>query len=193
MLPSGNWLRSTWYTSLAEDIAQNTVWFSTATSIPPTTDIQMVATDMVTKINTVLLPLLSDQVSFTGVEVFLREGSATITAKAYSVTGGGDSNAPLPNGSAAIVRQQSIVGGGSGRGRHFFAGVSSGMTDGSFLNTTGITTAAALVLMLSSPQTFGGVTFDPQIYSRKLNALNKVSFATIDRVLGFRRKREPIF
>lgn len=192
-LPSGNWLKVQVYCALPEDTSENVIWYSTATSIPPTTNIQTLSDGVATSFTTALIAIMNQEVDFIGVKCSLRNGGTTITAKSYNLTPGSGTTDLLPNGCSVVAAQQTVAAGRSGRGRHFFSGIDAALADGSVLSAAGITAAAALKTLLSATQTWATIAFDPYVYSAKLNVLNKVSFVTIDRLLGYRRKRSPVF
>lgn len=192
-LPAGDWFRAVFYWAMTEDTAECVAWWKPTAALSPTIDVQALANAFATAFAATWVPISTTEVTFLGVNLALRNGGTTITARGYTGSPGTSSGDVLPNGSSALVAQQALISGGSGRGRHFIPGLAESLSDGSYISNSGITAITPLVTFFQATYTHAPNSFIPQVYSRKLNQLNDVNFARVDRVLAYRRKRQPVF
>lgn len=189
--PAGPWIRTILNFEGPEKPWTNELWWKVSGSVPPSTDVNVVAAAVDTALADPFSAAIPTVCKYIGNDTYLNNGTYTVAAHT-SVDDTGDVTAVmLPNETAAIVTTSAGVGTRKGVGRLFLGGVAESSVIDSRLSTAGVTLYTAIKTALLAVTTFGPVACKLAVWSRSLSAIEQVSFITVEPILGHRRKRRP--
>lgn len=189
--PAGPWVRTILNFEGPEKSWTNELWWKVVGSVPSSTDVNVVAAAVDTALSDPFSAAMPDVCKYVGNDTYLNNGTYTVAAHTSVDDTGDASGAMLPNEVAAIVTASAGVGTRKGVGRIFCGGVAESSVSDSRLISEGVTLYTAIKTALLAVTTLGPVSCNYAIWSRSLAAIEKVSFITIEPILGHRRKRRP--
>lgn len=132
-------------------------------------------------------------IKLVGLRVETNFGAGTFGGADYYNVAGGVSGDLMPEDVAVVVRKDTAIGGKSGTGRWRMSGIPESFCTGSYLNAVGQLAYTNIQGQFGATVTDQGITWTPQLYSRKLNTLQPITLITTDLLLGTARRRRPRF
>lgn len=189
--PAGPWVRIIVHLSNNERPWQNDLWFKIQGAIPSGFNIATFTAALDTDYSSAWTDCLSAVCTYDGIDVYLNNGTYTVSGETPGGAAGAVSGTMLPTEDAAIVTLSAGIGTREGVGRVFIGGVPETYVTESKLSSAGVAAYSALAGFLKSTATYGGVTIVPAVWSRKANAIEAIVFTVLRPILGHRRKRRP--
>lgn len=189
--PAGPWIRTVFNWQNDEKNWQNDVWWKVTGTVPLHTDVNVVAADFDTALQPVFVEVITPQAQYSGVDLYLNNGSYTVAGHTNPAAAGTVSGGALPTEDAVIVTLNSGIATRAGVGRNFYSGIPETLVTDSRVNPTGVTAYNNIKTAMLALSTAGGVAFTLAVWSRKMAALEVASFGTVEAICGHRRKRRP--
>lgn len=193
--PVAPWLFAEMFVSADNKVWSTEFWYKGNGIVTPTAyDANADAQALLAVLAPPVAAILNDNFTVLGLRLNVNFGTGTFGGESHQTYPGGNSNEPMPEDVCAVVRKATSTGGASHAGRWRLSGLCQDSVTGSYLNTTGTTFLAGFqaAAIATYPATGGG-SWDPAVYSRKLNTLTAIVSATADLLLGTARRRRSQF
>lgn len=172
----------------------NVFWYSVSTgAFTPTTNFQTLCNAFYAAITTPMLVGLSATYTLRGVYGEFNDGAGTTGVEYYDSLIGSAVTDPMPEDVAVVVRKKTANTTRDGSGRWYFAGTVSADTQGSYLNSTGISDWQAVAVACKTAVTVGAISLSPAHFSPKTGLLYPIVETPVVALLGTRRRRRGPF
>lgn len=192
--PAGTWLFAEMFFSGDGKEWSTEFWYDGAgATLPPTFSARSAALALYTALSINIPAIMNIAYAAEGISLEANFGSGTFGGVAYLNNAGINTNDPMPEDVCAVVQKQTATGGRSGSGRWRMSGICEDMCTGSYLNAGGIALMVTATAPFIVPFVNAGVTWTPQLYSRKLNVLRPITGIDTIGLLGTVRRRRPRF
>jgi hypothetical protein len=192
--PPGTWLFAEMFFNSDQGEWSTEFWFDGAAHAKPAAfDINALAISVQAAYAASFEAIMYTGVNCLGTMVEANFGAGTFGGETHDNFSGSNTNLPIPLDVAAVVRKATQTGGRSGSGRWRIGGLCVDSIAGSYLSPAGVTFFLSLASNLIAPITDQGVTWTPQVYSRKTNTLIAITSSVTDLLLGTQRRRRARF
>lgn len=193
-LPGIEWVCFTIYYEGDSKEVSNDFWYSvSAGSIDATTNFAALITAFQTAVYVPFNAQVSSEVRIEGIKGTFSNGNGAIGVDHYISQVGSSVGAPLPMDVAVVVQKETAGFQRKDRGRWFFAGFDAGVSEGSYLSNTGISTILPFAVALKTAVTAGGITLSPAHFSRVDGGLEAITNTPIVGLLATARRRRNRF
>lgn len=173
---------------------ENLFWYSVSGSFPAPYDSNADADAFRSHFQSPYTGIMTDAAHFVGLKMLINIAGVIYSGAAYNGSAGNISMEPEPAEVCAVARVQSVHGGRTGRGRHYFAGLDASSMEESRITAPNTPPWSTLAAAIAAPVTLpSGITATPKLWSRKDNTLYAINTVAFDAVLGHRRKLRPVF
>lgn len=193
-LPPPPYVRAELYMGGMEKEWSNVFWWTVAAGvIDPAFDYGSAAEDCRSFLTSYQKDILSSANFIQGAAVTFAGSGGTYTVDVYQSVAGTVSGTEAPEDLAMVVQRLSFTNNKRGRGRFYLGGVPHSFSAGSYLSAAGHVALNLWATGMGAAATFGTLSVQPAVFSRKNLALYNVESMNAVSLLGTQRHRRTRF
>jgi hypothetical protein len=170
---------------------QNILHYTISGSFSGGFDIAAAATAIEAFLTPTLLPTISADVLYLGLDLQINNGGIINDAATFPASAGTGLAGSSPNEVAAIVHWGTATPGRSGEGRLYLAGMPTTFIQGGRVTTAANTVYGNFATKLKTAIVDQGVSYALGVLSRKLDTISPVASFVVDSLVGTQRRRRP--